>query len=352
LRAFACDRCGHWLAFDTFGCLRCGAAYRYLPAQGRLARVEHAASREWVEAGQHEGPLYRRCGNAITATCNWLVAPGVDSDLCVACRLNRTIPDLQVPHNVARWRRIEDAKRRMIYGLLRLGLAFDGRQNDPQSGLAFDFLSDDHAPGSVTTGHLQGLVTLNVSEADDAVREKVRTSMGEPYRTLVGHLRHEVGHYYWDRLIASSNRLDEFRACFGDDREDYGAALARHHQQGPPADWATRHVSAYASAHAWEDWAETWAHYLHIVDAMETAYAYGLAPQSREPGADRAAALDFDPYIEDRFDEVLQALTPLAFAVNSLNRSLGQPDLYPFSLSPPVHHKLLFIDDVIRTHRF
>ena len=351
MRAFACDLCGQWLAFDTFGCLRCGAAYRYLPTEGRLAHVEHAGSLEWVEAGQTE-PRYRRCGNAVTAVCNWVIAPGVESNLCVACRLNRTIPNLQAPYNLSRWRRIEAAKRRMVYGLLRLGLAFDNRKKDPQSGLAFDFLSDDHAPGSVTTGHLQGLVTLNVSEADDAVREQVRTAMGEPYRTLVGHLRHEVGHYYWDRLISSDNRLDQFRECFGDDREDYGTALANHHQNGPPSDWAASYVSAYASSHAWEDWAETWAHYLHIVDAMETAYAYGLAPQSREPGADQAISLSFDPYVEDRFDEVLRALTPLAFAINSLNRSLGQPDLYPFSLSPTVHQKLLFIHRVIREHRF
>lgn len=327
-----------------------------MPNEGGLRRMGSAGPDLWTSAGE-SAPVYRGCSNAGEAGCNWVTPHVQGAHYCIACRLNRTIPPLDSGTNRQRWRKIEDAKRRMVYGLLRLGLRFHNRREDPESGLAFDFLSDDESPGSVMTGHLEGVVTLNVKEADDAAREQVRAAMGEPFRTLVGHLRHEVGHYFWDRLIAPGDahgdvhryaQTEAFRDCFGDHRVDYGEALERHHRDGAPAGWEADFVSAYASAHPWEDWAETWAHYLHIIDAMETAFAFGLAPQSRERGAGQAPSIDFDPYVEDRFDEVLDALTPVAFAVNSLNRSLGQPDLYPFSISPVVRRKLAFIDDAVR----
>ena len=334
MRAFACEFCGQWLEFSSFHCVRCGTEYGFVAAEGRLARLDPDAD--------------RRCLNADPAGCNWLVEPAAAHDFCIACRLNRTIPNLDAPGNPARWRRIEEAKRRLVYSLLRLGLGFRNRVEDPAEGLAFDFLSEQGAFGPVRTGHLQGVVTLNIAEADDVERERIRTELDEPYRTLLGHFRHEVGHYFWDRLIAESDRLGQFRKLFGDERQDYGQALERHHAQGPPAGWSESFISAYASAHPWEDWAETWAHYLHIVDALETAYAYRLAPQSREPGAAVMAGIDFDPYVEDRFDEMLRAMVALGFAANSLARSLGHADPYPFCLTPAVHEKLRFINAAVR----
>ena len=134
------------------------------------------------------------------------------------------------------------------------------------------------------TGHLNGVVTINVSEADDAERERRRAGLAEPYRTLLGHMRHEVGHYYWKRLVTGdADRLARFRELFGDDRDDYAAALTRHYQSGPPQDWQDRFVSAYASAHAWEDWAETWAHYLHMTDTIEIAATCGVSLRPRRP---------------------------------------------------------------------
>jgi len=62
----------------------------------------------------------------------------------------------------------------------------------------------------VLTSHCNGLITLNIAEADDAERERRRVKFHEPYRTLLGHLRHEVAHYYWDRLIANSKWLSGF----------------------------------------------------------------------------------------------------------------------------------------------
>src|SRR5262249_50270393 len=155
------------------------------------------------------------------------------------------------------------AKRRLVYTLLALNLPLVSRQEDRESGLSFEFLADpaDPAAPRVMTGHAGGVITVNVAEADDAERERRRLQMNEPYRPLLGAFRHEIGHYYWDRLIRGSARLAAFRETFGDERADYAEALDRHHAGGPPGDWQDRFVSAYASSHPWEDWAETWAHY-------------------------------------------------------------------------------------------
>jgi hypothetical protein len=219
---------------------------------------------------------------------------------CQACRLNRTIPDLGRPEHLLRWQRLEAAKHRLVYSLLRLGLALVSKFEDPDTGLAFDFLADPPAGfpdgPNILTGHAQGLITINLAEADDAEREHTRKEMAEPYRTLLGHFRHEIGHYYWEQLVRDGPWLEWFRTMFGDERQDYGACLERHHAEGPPPDWQERFVSGYASAHPWEDFAETWAHYLHIVDTLETADAFGLriAPMAgRAPGL--AMAIDFDP---------------------------------------------------------
>jgi hypothetical protein len=199
----------------------------------------------------------------------------------------------------------------------------------------------------VLTGHDSGLITINLAEADDSERERMRRQMSEPYRTLLGHFRHEIAHYYWDRLVWDTPGLEAFRQLFGDEREDYGAALQRHYANGPPPDWQERFVSPYASTHAWEDWAETWAHYFHMVDTLETASAFGMRVRPRvTKGADLSAAIDFDPHIAN-MDRIIDSWLPLTFAVNSINRSMGIADLYPFVLAPPVIVKLSFIHDRI-----
>jgi hypothetical protein len=175
----------------------------------------------------------------------------------------------------------------------------------------------------------------------------MRRQMGEPYRTLLGHFRHEIAHYYWDRLVLNAPGIEAFRQLFGDEREDYGAALQRHYANGPPPDWQERFVSSYASTHPWEDWAETWAHYFHMVDTLETASAFGMRVRPRvTKGADLSAAIDFDPH-SAALDRIVDSWLPLTFAVNSINRSMGIADLYPFVLAPPVIVKLSFIHDRI-----
>jgi hypothetical protein len=295
---------------------------------------------------------YRRCDNLLSpAACNWLIAADEKQTLCISCRLNRTIPDLSVPGNEERWRRIEDAKRRLISSLLALGLPVASRtQEDPEHGLAFDLLHSLAGGPRVMTGHSNGLITLNVEEADDAIRERVREEMHEPYRTLLGHLRHEIGHYYWDRLLRGGAWLDPFRDLFGDEREDYGAALQRYHSQGPRPDWMLHHVSAYASAHPWEDWAESWAHYLHIADTTDTFLSFGLdlehVDMEVEPFAPEDLFRPDEPGAE-WFLDFINFWTRLSSVMNELSRSMGLADFYPFVLSSSVVAKLHLIHMVV-----
>ena len=223
-------------------------------------------------------------------------------------------------------------------------------------GLAFDFLKDA-GEQKVWTGHSDGLITINIAEADDPFREKMRIQLGETYRTLLGHFRHEIGHYYWDRLIRDSRWLSRFRALFGDEQIDYEQAKQKHYGGGP-GDWQQRFVSQYASMHPWEDWAETWAHYLHMVDTLETARCYGLSirPPTTE-GPDGEALLSprtaADASVAARrldlhsFDDLMAGWVPLTIALNSLSRSMGLPDTYPFILSTPAIEKLAFVHNVV-----
>ena len=278
----------------------------------------------------------------------WCPARSADA-LCRSCRHNRVIPDLGVPENLIPWRRWEVAKHRLTYSLLKLRLPAPDRVQDPNGGLAFDILSDPPQGPPVMTGHAEGLITLALAEADDAERERRRTEMGEPYRTLLGHVRHESGHFFWDRLVRDSGRLDAFRALFGDERQDYAAALQRHHAAGPPADWQQGFVSAYAAAHPWEDFAETWAHWLHIVDTLEMAglaAALACAPAWRR-ATPTPAEIAFDPCDLPDVDGWWRRWLPLTQAVNSLNRCMGAPDLYPFVLSPPAIAKLGFVQELV-----
>jgi len=303
-----------------------------------------------------DSPLYRRCANLDTpAGCNWLVPADHPSELCIACRLNRTIPDLSDEDNCRYWRLIERAKRRLVSQLLALGLPVRSKvEEDPEHGVMFDFLRSPPGGPRVMTSHGDGLITMNVEEADDSIREKTRHEMREPYRTLLGHFRHEIGHYYWDRLIAGTEWHEKFRALFGDEREVYGAALRRNYENGPPADWPDRHISAYASVHPWEDWAESWAHYLHLVDSIDTALGFGLTGDDIE--------MEIEPYrLEDLYDpqdrdaehtlSMVNTWLELVTALNEMARSMGQQDFYPFIMSRPVLRKLHFIQLVVKSER-
>ncbi|WP_434623485.1 zinc-binding metallopeptidase family protein [Azospirillum sp. B2RO_4] len=354
MKLFECQNCHQPLYFENTLCERCGHRLGYLPDVGTLSALDPTDHDGVWSALATTEPLYKLCANAELNACNWMLPADSADTHCAACRHNRTIPDLSDTDNLTRWRKLELAKHHLFYTLTNLKLPLQTRTENPEEGLAFDFLSDAvAADGTVTpvlTGHANGLITINVAEADDAEREKRRTEMGEPYRTLLGHFRHESGHYIWDRLVRDDPALlERFRAVFGDERQDYGEALKRHYAEGAPPDWQANFVSTYATAHPWEDFAETWAHFLHIVDTLETARAFGLRVRPRiTEGAELEAEVDFNPHKARRIEDLIDLWLPLTYAVNSLNRSMGQPDLYPFILSASVIEKLGFMNDMVR----
>jgi hypothetical protein len=347
MKLFKCQHCGQTLYFENDQCGRCGHALGFLPAEMTLTALEPDGADWRALAVKTEGARFRSCANAAWAACNWLIPTTSDETLCVACRHNLVIPDTSVAENVPNWQKLERAKHRLIYSLLRLKLPLANRVDDPDHGLGFEFLAVGPGTPKVMTGHDNGLITLALAEADDAERERTRQAMGESYRTLLGHFRHEVGHYYWDVLVRDGGRLNAARACFGDDSQDYAAALQRHYDQGPSPDWPQHFISAYAAAHPWEDFAETWAHYLHIVDTLEVGASFGLriGPEIAQGALD--AELDFDPYGPVEVTRLVEAWLPLTVAVNSLNRAMGLADLYPFVLTPEVAGKLGFIHDLV-----
>jgi hypothetical protein len=358
VKTFRCDHCGHLLFFENVQCLQCGSALAFLPDRLSLCAIEPAPDAgpgTWRRRTDRPDQCgrYRLCHNHTAyRACNFAVPADDPDPLCVSCRQTRVLPDLSMPNNRDRWFRIEVAKRRLFYTLCRLGLVSATPPNGQREGPVFEFLAD--LPGQqVLTGHCEGVITLNVAEADDAERVRRRLALHEPYRTLLGHLRHESGHYYWDRLVLEGERIEPFRQMFGDEQADYGAALGAYYATGGARpDWQAHHVSAYAAAHPWEDWAETWAHYLHMVDLLETAASYStrLVLPGGEPDAVEEVDNPFDSGAGD-FDHLVEQWLPLTLLVNSLNRSLGHDDAYPFALSPKALHKLRFVHEAIHAPR-
>ena len=354
-RVFTCQ-CGRPVFFRNSRCVVCGTALGYDPQVGTLLPLQPEGDALWRCFGHpNEPPLYRRCANADNGgACNWLLTvDGVDAQgqmLCRSCRLNRTIPDLALPENAALWGRVETAKRRLVSTLIGLQLPVRSLTEDPQRGLAFDVLSPQPGGPAPLTGHDKGIITLNLDEADDAKREFTRVAMHESYRTLLGHLRHEVGHYYWQRLVDGGQWLAPYRELFGDERQDYAAALKNHYDNGPVPNWRQTHVSAYASSHPWEDWAETWAHYMHMVDTLDTAGSFGLDAHVSDLQYERFdAGRLYDPNAVDapRFLDFINRWVELTGVLNELSRSMGLADFYPFVLSAPAVAKLQFIHLVI-----
>ncbi len=360
MKLFACSFCEQTVHFENSECTKCHHRLAYLPDRATMTALEPAENEEegvnrlFVQVGV-PGPLagqvhYRQCGNLIDhGTCNWGV-PAHESPqrFCRACRLNQVIPNLEDSKAKQAWIKLEESKRRLIYTLLQLGLPVESRSDDPEHGLAFAFKQDQPGEERVYIGHEHGLITFNIAEADSPFREKTRLELGESYRTLLGHFRHEIGHYYWERLVAESPHLEPFRELFGDERASYEEAVTVYHRNGAPRDWPSRFVSSYASLHPWEDWAESWAHYLHMVDTLDTARSFGLVLHPQAGLRDRhqlevgTRRLDFD-----NFDDIKAAWVPLTVALNSLNRSMGLPDSYPFALPEVALKKIGFVHEIV-----
>jgi len=376
MKLFRCTcRTAPILYFENVSCGACGRLTGFSPDALALGAYVPAGPGLWRD---EEGRTHRLCGNRERhGVCNWMVpcpdareagsaegtapAGGVPSSLCRACRLNRVIPDLSVGGNLALWRALEQAKRRCLFTFLELGMPFD--DTDPRTHpLAFRFMADGavNPPGTpgasdggpVTTGHLDGLVTINLAEADAIARTRMQLAMQERYRTLLGHFRHETGHYFWNWFARTDpGFLARFRTRFGDERSDYGAAVIRHYDIGAPLDWRHGYISAYATMHPWEDWAESWAHYLHIVDTLETWQSVG-----QETRLDTAVVRDIrlpfrmgtvDAASPGDFDAIVTLWIEASVMLNGLNRSMGLPDPYPFVLNQPAREKLRFVHEAV-----
>ncbi|MGZ8938940.1 MAG: zinc-binding metallopeptidase family protein [Limisphaerales bacterium] len=348
MKVFQCDDCGNLLFFENTLCLGCNHQLGFVPDIIDLCTLQPTGENLWKPLGNGlEDRFFRQCQNTTEYNvCNWLVPADDINPLCQACRLNVVIPDLTVQGNLQRWQKLEVAKRRVLYSCLRFHLPTEEKSG--RVPLQFKFVADPAGGSPILTGHAEGVITINIAEADDAERERRRAQFHEPFRTLVGHLRHELAHYYWDRLIAITPYLYAFRELFGDEQANYSDALTRHYAEGPTADWQNNFVSAYATAHPWEDWAETWAHYFHITDALETAGSFGMSLKPKHP---QAATMRAEPQKvavqETAFEELIRHWLPLTHALNELNRGMGIPDLYPFILSDGALAKLRSVHNVI-----
>ncbi|GHD39500.1 zinc-binding metallopeptidase family protein [Halioglobus pacificus] len=329
MKRFYCT-CGNQVFFDSHRCLNCGAVLGFDPEARAMVPLESAEHLTCCSNGSEYG------------VCNWLRPTNSEQALCTACQFNRTIPNLSVAGNRERWAVLEEGKKRLFFTLMQLGLPLENGWADPQRGLLMDFMEDARSnPGLypesfVSTGYLGGVITINTLEADDAARTEARMELRESYRTVLGHLRHESGHYYWSYLNPDDVLRQRFAMVFGDETVDYQTALKSYYDLGPAEHWREAYISAYASAHPSEDWAETWGHYLHIYDALETAAAHGLLPD--------------DPSVMT-IGQRIAAWQSLSVALNEMTRSVGRGDAYPFVIGERVAEKLQFVDEVIRLLR-
>ena len=341
MKLYTCANCKQLLYFENSTCLNCNHAVGFDARQFSLLALNNHTN--GYSPVNNNNELFRFCSNVVHGICNWLIPADQLSPYCQACALNRTIPELSINQNINKWQRIEIAKHRLVYSLLRLGLPVNPKKNkEDMQGIAFDFMADSSSIERVMTGHDNGVVTINIEEADEGERTRHKLDLGEKYRTLLGHFRHEIGHYYWDVLIKNSTHLKRFRQLFGNEEMDYGIALENYYKTETPANWNEFFISPYASSHPWEDWAESWAHYMHMMDTLETAWSFGVGinPSGNEP------AVAGDPYLIRDFNMIADSWFPLTFAVNNLNRSMGQSDFYPFIISARVIEKLGFIHEV------
>ncbi|MGC3981515.1 MAG: putative zinc-binding metallopeptidase [Steroidobacteraceae bacterium] len=371
MKTYQCPKCQSRVFFENQFCLACETQLGYLPLADVMLAVDAERGLACVEPNHPQADMSGRwsiCANRAHIGCNWLAAqPDATASAapyCDCCRYTRTVPPLGDPANHLAWQRLEQAKRYLFYSLHRLQLPIPDQAQRSQTqcqgqspllGLAFEFLAELPDQQKIFTGHDTGTITINVAEADDVKREQRRVSLHEPYRTLLGHLRHEIGHFYWELLIANSDSLEAFRQLFGDERQDYAAALKQHYAKTDDGSWQATHISRYASAHPWEDWAETWAHYLHINDAMDTAadWQVQMAPQITMQTAPMNTCIKPSAIYNHTDDaeftnRLINEWLPLSQYLNAACRSLGEADAYPFILSQPVIDKLAFVHSVIR----
>ncbi len=326
MKAFSCRVCGNALYFENSLCVSCGTALGYSRNEHEIVPVDEDG--RYVD---REGLVWHVCANLNLSGCTWLAT--VEGGQCFSCDLTRTRPADDDLEGLSQYPVAESAKRRLVVELDARGLPITTRDEDPEQGLCFDMLSS--VEENVVIGHADGVITIDLAEGDDAHRVKVQSELDEPYRTMLGHLRHEVRHYFESVLVRGEERMDACRELFGDESKDYQAEIDRHYSEGPPEDWQESYISTYATMHPFEDFAETFAHWMHLSDTVETARAYGLTT--------------VDPSAFTLFSDLVTGVwIPLSTALNQINRAMGSDDLYPFVIPPPVLDKLDFVAALAR----
>lgn len=347
MKIFQCSHCKYPLYFENNECENCAHLCGYRDSDHTMLTFDPLSIGLISNAEKIE---YKYCKNKEHDVCNWVLEKDDRNDYCRACQLNRTIPDLSDGDNFYKWQHLEVAKHRLIYQLQKIGLDLPSKMSTAD-GLCFDFISKSNNP-KIMTGHSDGVVTILLREADSVIREQTRKDMKELYRTLIGHLRHEVGHYFWDRLVSSNKDvLAGFREIYGNEEVNYNNAMQTYYKNGAPENWQDSYITKYATAHPWEDWAETWAHYLHIMDMVETAHFFRLKVNPIAISENMTINATFDPYAIHEFETIVRTCVPLSFAVNSINRAMGIPDVYPFVITPIVVKKMSFIHQLLLPKR-
>lgn len=346
--------CGNSLFFENSVCLSCYREVGWCPVCKGIHALLPNADGSYTCANQQCQAQLVKCHNyAVHDVCNRMIR--IESrrnnavQRCDYCRFNETIPDLSVQGNIAKWYQLEVAKRRLLFTLDLLKLPYGTKADGFELPLSFDFKADIEpytwawrnigGGEKVFTGHANGKITINIREADSIEREKLRVNMGETHRTLIGHFRHEIGHYYWQLLVQNKEETS-FKAHFGDHQNpSYGAALAQYYRNGPTPGWQASYISAYATMHPWEDFAETWGAYLDMVSVLNTAENAYLLVYERD---DRAGI---------NFDSMIANYLRLGIKVNEVNRAMGLMDILPEVFSGPVLLKLRYIHSLIHKAR-
>ena len=342
MRRFYCD-CGQEIFFDNRHCEYCGRSLGFDARSLNLVVID-TDSQSRLRAG--DGSVYKSCGNALDFdACNWLIGADKESDyLCCACQFNRTIPNQSEinddgQRSFYRWLRLEDAKKRLIYSLRSHGLPIEDGWSNKDSGLLFDFLEEtnsqnDANPARVITGYSNGIITINAEEADDVARVRARSELNERQRTVLGHFRHESGHYFWDKIFSKLPLAEYFDEVFGRTNLTYKDSLDAYYKQGPRRNWPDGYISAYASSHPSEDWAETWNHYLLIFECLETAHEIGITNE--------------EPFSME-ISKVLDLWRRFSTKLNQLNRSIGLPDAYPFVITSRIEQKFRYVASLVKS---
>ncbi len=350
VRRFNCT-CGNSVFFENNQCVACSSELGWCPVCAAIGPIIRESNGGYRCGHQTCGVALTKCYNyAHENVCNRCVVTSHDvggHTLCDYCRFNETIPDLSVKDNRKKWLRLERGKRRLLYTLDLLRLPYGDDRDGIESKLSFDF-KDDVAPErkwlwvmskgeQVYTGHANGKITINLREADHVEREKARVSFNEAHRTVIGHFRHEIGHYYWDLLVKSQCEADCI-AIFGDhDNPNYSEALEKYYKEGPAPGWEQSFVSNYATMHSWEDFAETFATYLDMISVLDTAFNMGFL-------------MDMDVTSAD-FKTMTDQYARLGVLFNEVNRSMGLLDLVPEILAPRIMEKMSFVHDLLRKNQ-